>query len=80
MTKHISNTTTFKAKMVSLKSIMMNSSVIGKYKQSILNSVYSFILIPGISLLPNSMMGVVYIIALGYLFLGIAIISDIFME
>jgi len=28
----------------------------------------------------NGMMGVAYLIGLGYLFMGIAIISDIFME
>jgi hypothetical protein len=80
MTKPIINTITFKAKMVSLKSITMNSSVTGKSKQTLLNSFHSFVLIPGTSLLPNGLMGVVYIFALGYLFLGIAIISDIFME
>ena len=35
---------------------------------------------PGISLLPNGLMGVVYLIFLGYLFLGISISADIFME
>jgi hypothetical protein len=35
---------------------------------------------PGISLLPNGLMGAAYIIFLGYLFLGIAISADIFME
>ena len=80
MTKPIINTITFKAKMVSLKSIMMNSSATGKSKQTLLNSFHSFVLIPGTSLLPNGLMGVVYIVALGYLFLGIGIISDIFME
>ena len=80
MTKRIINTITFKAKMVSLKSITMNSSVTGKSKQTLLNSFHSFVLIPGTSLLPNGLMGVVYIVALGYLFLGIGIISDIFME
>ena len=80
MTKPIINTITFKAKMVSLKSITMNSSVTGKSKQTLLNSFHSFVLIPGTSLLPNGLMGVVYVVALGYLFLGIGIISDIFME
>jgi len=80
MTKPIINTITSKAKMVSLKSITMNSSVTGKSIQRLLNSFHSFVLIPGTSLLPNGLMGVVYIVALGYLFLGIAIISDIFME
>ena len=35
---------------------------------------------PGVSLLPSGLMGVAYLIFLGYLFLGIAIIADIFME
>jgi hypothetical protein len=42
--------------------------------------LFSWVLIPGTSLLPGVLMGIVYLIALGYLFLGIAIISDIFME
>lgn len=37
-------------------------------------------MVPGTSLLPNGVMGVCYLIGLGWLFLGIAIISDIFME
>ena len=36
--------------------------------------------IPGIQLLPNGLMGVVYLAFLGYLFLGISISADIFME
>jgi hypothetical protein len=35
---------------------------------------------PGVSLLPSGLMGVAYLIFLGYLFLGIAISADIFME
>ena len=35
---------------------------------------------PGVSLLPNGLMGAVYLIFLGYLFLGVAISADIFME
>lgn len=41
---------------------------------------HSAILVPGTSLLPKGLMGVVYLLWLGYLFIGIAIISDIFME
>jgi hypothetical protein len=41
---------------------------------------YSVILIPGSSLLSSGLMGVAYLLTLGYLFLGIAIVSDIFME
>lgn len=40
----------------------------------------SIILVPGTSLMSNGLLGVVYLLWLGYLFLGIAIISDIFME
>ena len=36
--------------------------------------------IPGTALLPNGLMGVVYLLFLGYLFLGISISADIFME
>ena len=35
---------------------------------------------PGVQLLPAPLMGVMYLIFLGYLFLGIAISADIFME
>lgn len=35
---------------------------------------------PGVSLLPNSLLGAVYLVFLGYLFLGINISADIFME
>jgi hypothetical protein len=38
------------------------------------------ILVPGTSLLPNSLVGVVFLVWLFYLFVGIGIISDIFME
>lgn len=41
---------------------------------------HSFILIPGSSLVSEGVLCVVYLITLFYLFLGIAIISDIFME
>jgi len=37
-------------------------------------------LIPGFYLLPNGLLAFCYLMVLGYLFLGIAIISDIFME
>lgn len=40
----------------------------------------SVVLIPGTSLLSPGLMGVCYLLTLGYLFLGIAIVSDIFME
>ena len=38
------------------------------------------LLIPGTTLLNKDVLGVVYLIFLGYLFLGISIIADIFME
>jgi hypothetical protein len=38
------------------------------------------VLIPGTSLLSSGLMGVVHLLTLCYLFLGIAIVSDIFME
>lgn len=41
---------------------------------------YSPILVPGTSLLNNILMGIVYLVWLIYLFIGIGIISDIFME
>jgi hypothetical protein len=41
---------------------------------------HSWIMVPGTSLLSNGFMGFCYLCTLGWLFLGIAIISDIFME
>ena len=38
------------------------------------------VLIPGTSLMPSPLLGIVYVIFLGFLFLGISIIADIFME
>lgn len=38
------------------------------------------IIVPGTSLMNDGLMGFVYLLWLGYLFVGIAIISDIFME
>lgn len=38
------------------------------------------ILVPGTSLLNNELMGFMYFMFLMYLFLGISIIADIFME
>jgi len=40
----------------------------------------SWVIIPGTSLLSNGWLSFAYLLALGYLFFGIAIISDIFME
>ena len=41
---------------------------------------YSSILVPGTFLLDNTVLGIAYLIGMGYVFIGIAIISDIFME
>lgn len=41
---------------------------------------YSSILVPGTSLMGRGLLGVVYLIFLFYCFVGIGIISDIFME
>ena len=38
------------------------------------------VLLPGTALLPNGLVAVFYFFALIYLFLGISIVSDIFME
>lgn len=35
---------------------------------------------PGVTLLPDMLMGISYFVFLGYLFLGISISADIFME
>lgn len=40
----------------------------------------SYILIPGVALLPDGLLGFAYFLALCYLFLGISVVSDIFME
>jgi len=37
------------------------------------------VLIPGIALLPSGLLAVFYALALVYLFLGIGIVSDVFM-
>lgn len=50
----------------------------GKYTP--LTNTNSAFLIPGTFMLGNNLLVVAYLFALGYLFLGIAIISDIFME
>ena len=42
--------------------------------------MFSFILVPGMTIMSNGFQAVIYGLFLLYLFLGIAIISDIFME
>jgi hypothetical protein len=39
----------------------------------------SYVIVPGMSLLSDGVQGFAYFMALVYLFLGIAIVSDIFM-
>jgi len=41
---------------------------------------HSWVIIPGTSLLSEGLLTFIYLIWLGYLFVGIAIVSDIFME
>lgn len=41
---------------------------------------YSYVLIPGTSLLPKPLLGVTYFVFLCFLFIGISIIADMFME
>ena len=41
---------------------------------------YSSLLIPGTAILPNGLLAVFYGCTLIYLFLGIGIVSDVFME
>jgi hypothetical protein len=42
--------------------------------------LYSWAIVPGSSLLAPATLAIAYLVALGYCFFGIAIISDIFME
>ena len=41
---------------------------------------YSYVVVPGSQLMNDTFLGVCYLIGLGWLFIGIAIVSDIFME
>jgi len=43
-------------------------------------SQYSWAIVPGASLINPTVLAIAYLCTLGWLFLGIAIISDIFME
>ena len=40
----------------------------------------SYILVAGVPLVDYTVLGVFYLLALGYLFIGISIVSDVFME
>ena len=42
--------------------------------------LYSWAIVPGSRLLAPATLAIAYLVALGYCFFGIAIISDIFME
>jgi len=35
---------------------------------------------PGMALIGDGFLGLVYLLALGYIFMGVALVSDIFME
>jgi hypothetical protein len=59
----------------------MFSSVTGKYGYfNYQVTFFSWAIVPGTSLMNPTTLAIAYLVALGYLFLGIAIISDIFME
>ena len=53
---------------------------IGKLRIIHFNSNYSPVLIPGLALLPRGVLAIGYFFTLCYLFLGISIVADIFME
>jgi len=57
-----------------------NSSDLIFFELDFLISIGIISLLLGPSLLGSTLMGIVYLLTLGYLFLGIAIVSDIFME
>ena len=42
--------------------------------------MFSYILPLGISLENDQVMGIIYLLLMGYMFIGIGIVSDIFME
>ena len=64
---------------VSSKSTTMARGATGKFTTYRLIA-FSFVIIPGTSLLPKGLMGFVYLMWLLWLFVGISIVSDIFME
>ena len=41
---------------------------------------HSWIIFPGVSLLPDAALGIAYLLFLFWLFIGISILADIFME
>ncbi len=47
---------------------------------SLIQTLFSYLLPMGLSLESDALMGIIYLILLFYMFMGIAIISDIFME
>lgn len=65
--------------MAILKSQKAQESAKGKFKLND-NYLISWVIIPGMFMLSKTTMAVVYFLVLSYLFMGIAIVSDIFME
>lgn len=54
---------------------------IGKYLFCLINFFcwYSWVIVPGTAILSRGALGIAYCLTLIYLFMGIAIVSDIFM-
>ena len=57
----------------------MTSFATGRHHPALTFVLSSWVLIPGTSLLSDGVLALAYFFALVYLFLGISIISDIFM-
>lgn len=63
-----------------LMSTLMNQDF-AKGKENLHHLIPCSVMIgPGFSLLPRGVLGVFYALVLAYIFLGVAIVSDIFME
>lgn len=60
--------------------ITSSNGFVEEYHNSNDDYCTSYVLIPGTSLLPKPLLGVTYFIFLCFLFLGISIIADMFME
>ena len=54
--------------------------VIFKNVANLLFLYYSWAIVPGSSLIDPTVLAIFYLLGMGYVFLGIAIISDIFMD
>lgn len=59
---------------------MMSSNGFVEEYTNMENFCHSWVIVPGTSLINNGFLAVAYLIGLCYLFVGIAIVSDIFME